>query len=84
MVFGVGASVQKVDRGDISPRRRHQVRVEFRELRPVYVTYPLAVHLEDIFHWEGSIIEPMLDLQRGAEFSKLVVEESRAGVRHVA
>ena len=44
----------------------------------------VAVHLKDICHWEGRIIEPIIDLQCGAEFSKLVVEESRAGVSHIS
>ena len=50
----------------------------------MYATDPVAVHLKDICHWEVRIIKPMLNLQRGAEFSKLIVEESRAGVSHVA
>ena len=48
------------------------------------VTEPIAVHLKDLCHWEGSIIEPMIDLQHGAEFYKLVVEEISAGVSHIA
>ena len=49
----------------------------------MFVTDPVAVHLKDICHWEGRIINPMLDLQRGAELSKLVVEEIPAGVGHI-
>ena len=64
--LGVRASIQKVDRGDSLLHRRHQFRADFRELGPVSVTDPLAVHLKDICHWEGRIIDPMLDLQRGA------------------
>ena len=45
---------------------------------------PVAVHLKYLYQWEGRIIEPMLNLQCGTEFSKLIVEERRAGVSHVA
>ena len=58
----VKASIQKVDCGNSSPNFRHQIHTEFRELRPLYVTDPVAAHLKDICHWEGRIIEPMLNL----------------------
>ena len=48
------------------------------------VTDLVAVNLKDICHWEVRIINPMLDLQRGTELSKLIVEECSAGVSHVA
>ena len=81
---GDRVSIQKVDCGNSSPRRRHQVRADFREIRPVSVTVPLAIHLKYLCHWEGRIIKPMLVLQRGVEFSKVVVEESHVCVSHVA
>ena len=73
--LGVRASIQKVDYGDSLTRRRHQVRADFRELRSVSVTDLVAVHLKDLYHCKGRIIKPMLDLQRGAELSKLIIEE---------
>ena len=73
-----------MDRGDSSSGCRHQILSDFRELIPVSVTYLVAVHLRDLCHWEGSIINPMLDLKHGAEFSKVVVEEIRAGFDHIA
>ena len=42
---GVRVSIKKVDR-----ENRSQVRTEFRNLRPVSVTYPVAVHLKDLCH----------------------------------
>ena len=80
----IGASIQEVDPGNISPRRRHQVRSDLRELRPVSVTDPVTIQLKDICHWEGRIIKPMLDLHRGAEFSELAVEEGGTVVRNFA
>ena len=46
-------------------------------------TDPVAVHLKDLCHWESRIINPMLNLHRGIEFSKLVAKERRAGVSNV-
>ena len=82
--LGDRVSIQKVDCGDRSPHRRHRVCTDLRELIPVSVTDPVAIHLKDLCHWEGMIINPILDLQRGAEFSKMVIEISRVGVSHVA
>ena len=42
------------------------------------VTDSVTIHLKDLCHWEGRIIEPMLNLHRGTEFSELVVEEDDA------
>ena len=53
---GVRLSIQEMDRGDSSPRRRHQVRSDLRELRPVSVMEPVTIHLKDICHWEVRII----------------------------
>ena len=80
----IRASIQKVDFGDSSPRHRHQVRSDFRDLRPVSVTDPVTVHLQDLCHWEGRIIDPVLDLHRGTELSELIVEEGRTVVGNVA
>ena len=46
----VRAFIQKVDRGNISPRCRHQVRTFFREIRPVSVTDSVSIHLKDLCH----------------------------------
>ena len=81
---GIGASIQEMDRGNSSPRRRHRVRSDLRELRPVSVTDPVTIHLKDLCHWEGRIIEPMLHLHHGAELSELVVEEGGAVVGNIA
>ena len=48
------------------------------------VTDPVTIHLKDICHWEGRIIEPMLNLHYGAEFLELVVEEGGAVVGNIA
>ena len=45
---------------------------------------PMNLHLKDICHWEGRIIEPMLNLHRGTEFSELFVLEGGAVVGNVA
>ena len=82
--FGIGASIQEVDRGDSSPGSRHRVRFDLREIRPVSVTDPMTIHLKDICDWEGRIIERILDLQGGKEFSELVVEEGGAVVGNIA
>ena len=55
-----------------------------REIIPVSVTDPATIHLKDIYHWEGRIIDPMLDLHRDAEFLELVVEEGSAVVGNIA
>ena len=81
---GIKESIQEVDCDNSSPRRRHQIRSDLRELRPVSMTDPVTIHLKDLCHWEGRIIEPMLDLHCGAEFSKLVVEEGGAVVSNIA
>ena len=81
---GVSVSIQKIDRGNSFPCRRHRVCAYFRDLRPVSMTYPIALHLKDICHWDSRIIKPMLDLQRGAELSKLVLEELIAVVSRIA
>ena len=49
--LGVGASMQKVERGDILPRRRHLVCAYFKEIGPVSVTDTVAVHLKYLCHW---------------------------------
>ena len=54
------------------------------ELRPVPVTDLVTIHLKDIYHWEGRIIEPMINLHRGAEFSELIVGEGSAVVGNIA
>ena len=82
--MGVRVSIQNVDRGDSLPRRRHRVHADFRKIRPVSVTDPVAVHQNYICHWEGRIIDPILDPKRGAEFSELVVEESCESVGHIS
>ena len=48
------------------------------------VTDPVTINLKDICHREGRIIEPMLDLHCGAEFSELVVEEGGAVVGNIS
>ena len=55
-----------------------------REIRPVSVTDPVTIHLKDICHWEGRIIEPMIDIHRGVEFLELVAEEGDAVVGNIA
>ena len=50
----------------------------------MYVTDPVIIHLKDLCHWEGRIIEPMLHLHHGAELSELVVEEGGAVVGNIA
>ena len=82
--LGVGAYIQKLKCSDSLSCRRHRVRVDFREIRPVSVTDQVAIYLKYIFHWGVRIIKPMLYMQRGAELSKLVLEECSAGVSHVA
>ena len=67
MVFWGQGIHKNMDRGDSSPRCRHRVRADFRDIRPVSVTDPVAIHLKDLCHWEGRIINPMLNLKRGAE-----------------
>ena len=80
---GIRASIQDVDCGNSSQRRRQQVHSDLIELRPVSVTDPVTIHLKDLCHWEVRIIEPMLDLHRGAELSKLVVQEGGVVVGNV-
>ena len=48
------------------------------------MTDPMTIHFKDLCHWEGRIIDPMLDLHCGAEFSKLVVQEGGAVVGNVS
>ena len=48
------------------------------------VTDPGTIHLKYFCHWEGRIIEPMLDLHCGAEFSELVVQEGGAVVGNIS
>ena len=47
---GIRTSIQKVDLGDSSPRRRYRVRAEFRDIKPVSVTDPVSVHLKNLCH----------------------------------
>ena len=63
---GVRASIQEVERGNSLPCRRHRVCSDLRELRTVSVTDPVTVHLKDLYHWEGRIIKPTIDLHCGA------------------
>ena len=81
---GIGASIQEVDCGNSLPCRRHRVRSDLRELRPVSVTDLVTTHLKDLCHWHDRIIKPMLDLHRGKEFLEMVVEEGGAVVGNVA
>ena len=62
---GVRVSVQNVECGNILPRRRHLVLTNFRDIIPISVTDLIAVHLKNLCHWEGKIINPILDLQPG-------------------
>ena len=81
---GVGASIQDMDRGDSLPSRRQRVHSDLRELIPVSLTEPVTIHLKDLCHWEGRIIEPMFDLHRGAEFSEFSVKEGGAVVGNIS
>ena len=40
----IGASIQKVDRGNRSPSHRNLVRYDLRELKTVSVTEPVTIH----------------------------------------
>ena len=62
----------------------HAADANFRKLIPVSVTDSIYVHLKYLCQWEGRIIKPMLDMQRGAELYKLIVEERSVGVSHIA
>ena len=53
---GIGASIQEVDRGNSSPRRRHRFCSDLRELRAVSVTDLATIHLKDLCQLEGGII----------------------------
>ena len=48
------------------------------------VTDLVTIHLKDIYHWEGRIIKPMLDLNRGTEFSEFFIKEGGAVVDNIA
>ena len=50
----------------------------------MYVTDPVTIHLKDLCHWEGRIIEQIINLHRGAELSELVVEEGGAVFVNIA
>ena len=63
---GVGASFQKVGRGDRAPRRSNRVRFDAaRALRVISVTRPDAVHLKDLDHWDGRVIQEVVEAQVG-------------------
>ena len=50
----------------------------------MYVMDLVNLHLKDICHWEGRIIELMLNMHRGTEFLELFVQQVGAVVGNIA